>query len=180
MKKVMLIMAMVGMGFLANAQMYSTATGKVGFFSKTPIEDIKAENTTVLSVLKEETNELVISITNMSFDFENKLMQEHFNEKYMESDKNPKSTFKGKINEKIDYTKDGVYAVTATGILNIHGVDQNRTITGTLTIKEGKVQLVSNFKVKVADHKIKVPTVVTAKIAEEIEVKVDMLLVKRG
>jgi len=180
MKKVMLIMAMVGMGFLANAQMYSTAAGKVGFFSKTPIEDIKAENTTVLSVLKAETNELVISINNMSFDFDNKLMQEHFNEKYMESDKNPKSTFKGKINEKIDYTKDGVYAVTATGILNIHGVDQNRTITGTLTIKEGNVQLVSNFKVKVADHKIKVPTVVTAKIAEEIDVKVDMLLVKRG
>jgi polyisoprenoid-binding protein YceI len=180
MKKVMLSMAMVGLGFLANAQMYSTAGGKVGFFSKTPIEDIKAENTTVLAVLKAETNDIAIAITNMSFEFENKLMQEHFNEKYMESDKNPKSTFKGKINEKIDYTKDGEYAVTATGILNIHGVEQNRTIAGTLTVKDGKIQLVSNFKVKVADHKITVPTVVTAKIAEEIDVKVDMLLVKKG
>ena len=173
-------MVMAGLGFLANAQMYSTATGKVGFFSKTPVEDIKAENSSVLAVLKTETNELAISITNTAFEFDNKLMQEHFNEKYMESDKFPKSTFKGKINEKVDYTKDGEYSVTATGILNIHGVDQTRTITGTLTIKDGKVQLVSNFKVKVADHKITIPTIVTAKIAEEIDVKVDIILVKRG
>jgi polyisoprenoid-binding protein YceI len=180
MKKIMLVMVMAGLGFLANAQMYSTATGKVGFFSKTPVEDIKAENSSVLAVLKTETNELAISITNTAFEFDNKLMQEHFNEKYMESDKFPKSTFKGKINEKVDYTKDGEYSVTATGILNIHGVDQTRTITGTLTIKDGKVQLVSNFKVKVADHKITIPTIVTAKIAEEIDVKVDIILVKRG
>ncbi len=179
MKKLVLSLALVGFGILAQAQLYSTATGKVGFYSKTPVEDIKAENNTVLAVLKAETNELAIAITNTSFNFENKLMQEHFNEKYMESDKFPKSTFKGKINETIDYTKDGEYKVTATGILNIHGVEQNRTISGTLIIKDGKVQLKSNFKVKVADHKITIPTIVTAKIAEEIEVTVDMVLIKK-
>lgn len=174
-----LALVMVGTTCLANAQLYSTSKGKVGFFSKTPVEDIQAVNNSVLAVLKAETNELAVAITNMSFEFENKLMQEHFNEKYMESDKFPKSTFKGKINEKVDYTKDGEYKVTATGVLNIHGVDQNRTIEGTLKVKEGKVQLVSDFKVKVADHKITIPTIVTAKIAEEIDVKVDLELIKK-
>jgi polyisoprenoid-binding protein YceI len=179
MKKLVLSLALVGFGILAQAQFYTTTTGKVSFYSKTPVEDIKAENNMVMAILKAETNELAIAITNTSFNFENKLMQEHFNEKYMESDKFPKSSFKGKINETIDYTKDGEYKVTATGILNIHGVEQNRTISGTLIIKDGKVQLKSNFKVKVADHKITIPTIVTAKIAEEIEVTVDMILIKK-
>ena len=106
-------------------------------------------------------------------------MQEHFNEKYMESDKNPKSTFKGKINEKIDFTKDGEYNVTVTGKLNIHGVEQDRTISGKVIVKEGKIQLLTSFKVKNADHKVEIPKIVSAKIAEELDVKVDALLLPK-
>jgi hypothetical protein len=179
MKKIMVSLLFMSAALLANAQLYSTSTGKVGFFSKTPVEDIKAENSSVLAVLKAETQEVAVAITNTAFEFENKLMQEHFNEKYMESETYPKCTFKGKINEKVDFTTDGETAVTVTGVLNIHGVDQNRTISGKVIVKDGKVQLLSDFKVKVADHKIKIPTVVIAKIAEEIAVKVDLLLVKK-
>ncbi|MBC7382511.1 MAG: YceI family protein [Bacteroidia bacterium] len=157
------------------AQNFNTSTGKVGFYSKTPIEDIAAMNTKVLAVLTAK-RDLAISILNTNFEFHNKLMQEHFNEKYMESEKYPNSTFKGKINEDIDLTKDGEYKVTAAGKLNIHGVEQERTIAGTLIIKGGTIQLLSNFKVKNIDHKIKIPTVVMTKIQDEIEVKVDLVM----
>lgn len=157
------------------AQMFSTSTGNVSFYSKTPLEDIAAVNTQVLGVLTIK-RDVAVAITNTQFEFPNKLMQEHFNEKYVESEKFPKSTFKGKINEEIDLTKDGEYKVTVTGKLNIHGVEQLRTIPGTLSIKSGNIRFQSNFKVKNVDHNIEIPTVVMAKIQEEIDVKVDILL----
>ena len=160
------------------AQVFSTSTGKVSFFSATPVEDIKAIDNHVLAVLNTK-GELAILITNTQFEFDNKLMQEHFNEKYIESEKFPQSSFKGKINETIDYTKDGEYNVTVKGILKIHGVEQERTIPGKIIIKNGTVQLISTFSVKNADHKIEIPKLVVAKIAEAIEVKVDCLLMPK-
>jgi polyisoprenoid-binding protein YceI len=118
-------------------------------------------------------------MTNTQFEFENKLMQEHFNEKYIESEKYPQSSFKGKINETIDYTKDGEHNVTVTGKLNIHGVEQDRTISGKVIIKNGTIQLISEFKVRNVDHNIQIPKLVVAKIAEAIEVKVDCILMPK-
>ncbi|MDZ4669031.1 MAG: YceI family protein, partial [bacterium] len=100
----------------------------------------------------------------------------HFNEKYIESEKFPSSTFSGKMNETIDLTKDGEYTVTVVGKLKIHGVEQERTIQGTVKVVNGSLQFYSTFKVKNADHKIEIPTVVMAKISEEIDVKVDAKL----
>ncbi|MDZ4666787.1 MAG: YceI family protein, partial [bacterium] len=91
------------------AQLFSTASGEVSFFSKTPLEDIVADSKTVLVVFNSQTRGMAFSITNTSFQFPNKLMQEHFNEKYIESEKFPSSTFSGKMNETIDLTKDGEY-----------------------------------------------------------------------
>ncbi|OYU94918.1 MAG: hypothetical protein CFE21_14665 [Bacteroidetes bacterium B1(2017)] len=164
------------MALVSNAQMFSTSTGKVSFFSKTPMENIDAESNTVLAVLKADTKEMAIIITNTSFKFQNGLMEEHFNEKYVESEKFPKSIFKGKINENIDLTKDGEYTVTVTGKLTIHGVEVDRTIPGKIIVKGGTIQLKSNFSVKNADHKIEIPTIVTSKIAEAIDVTVDLIL----
>jgi polyisoprenoid-binding protein YceI len=161
---------------VSQAQLFSTTAGKVSFFSKTPLENIEAESKTVLSVMNVTTKEIAIMITNTSFSFPNKLMEEHFNEKYVESEKFPKSSFKGKINEAVDLSKDGEYKVTVTGKLNIHGVEKDRTIPGTIIVKDGLIQMLSNFKVKNVDHKIEIPTVVTAKISEEIDVMVDLKL----
>ena len=97
-------------------------------------------------------------------------MQEHFNENYMESAKYPNAKFSGKINEKVDYTKNGEYKVTCTGTLTIHGVAQPTTISGTLKINEGKVHLDSKFAVKLKDFKIEVPKLVFQNIAESIDV----------
>jgi polyisoprenoid-binding protein YceI len=106
-------------------------------------------------------------------------MEEHFNEKYMESEKYPNSIFSGKINETIDYTKDGSYDVTVTGKLNIHGVEQLRTFKGKVMVKDQSIQLISDFKVKLADHNIDIPKLVVAKIAEVIDVHVDTTLIPK-
>lgn len=162
--------------FTANAQLFSTQTGEIGFFSKTPVEDIEAKSKRVLAVLNSEKLTVAFKVDNTGFEFPNKLMQEHFNEKYMESETFPNSSFTGKINEQIDLTKEGEYDVTVSGKLLIHGVEQERTIPGKMIVKAGEIILLSDFKVKVADHKIAIPKLVIAKIAEEISVKVNAAL----
>lgn len=97
-------------------------------------------------------------------------MQEHFNEDYMESDKYPHSVFKGKVNEKVDYTKDGVNQVTVTGTMNIHGVTKTITIPGTLTIQNGTIILYTKFDVKMIDYDIKVPSVLGNNLSDHVAV----------
>ena len=152
---------------------FKTSTGKVSFFSETPAMNIEANSQVLNSIINPENNNLAFTVQNTSFRFKNALMEEHFNEKYMESDKYPRSSFSGKINEQIDLRKDGVYKVTSTGKLLIHGVEQVRTISGDLTILKGRLHLKCIFMVKLVDHKIEVPTLVFEKIAEEIKVTVD-------
>jgi polyisoprenoid-binding protein YceI len=175
-RSVILLTGAMLSSLLSFAQLFSTSAGVVSFFSKTPMEDISAETKTALVVFNSQTKGLAFSITNTSFHFENKLMEEHFNEKYIESEIFPKSTFSGTINEAIDLSKDGDYSISVTGKLKIHGVEQSRTITGTMRVSNGSPQFLSTFKVKNSDHKIEIPTIVTAKISEEIEVKVDAML----
>ena len=99
-------------------------------------------------------------------------MEEHFNEKYIESEKYPSSTFIGKITEVTEWKKDGVHKVNAKGILDIHGVKVERTIPVTITIKNSKIIGNSTFNVKTVDHKIEIPKIVGEKIGEEIEISV--------
>ena len=152
-------------------QLYATQSGETNFFSETPVENIVAVNKTTGAIINTATNEVAVSMKMSAFEFPNKLMQEHFNENYMESEKYPTGTFKGKIVEVIDYTKNGTYDVTAKGQLTIHGVTLPRDLKGKLTIENQKISLISNFDVKLADHKIDIPKIVFAKIAEVISVK---------
>lgn len=175
-KYTLVLIAMAFLTWNAQAQLFVTPSAKIDFFSKTPVEDIEAHSNNGVAILNTKTGELAFQVVNTSFHFPNKLMEEHFNEKYIESEKFPKSSFKGKINETIDYTKDGTHNVTVTGTLNVHGVEQPRTITGKLIVANGTIQLISDFKVKIADHKIEVPKLVLAKIAEEISVAVNATL----
>lgn len=99
-------------------------------------------------------------------------MQEHFNSDYMESDKFPKATFKGKIQEQIDVTKDGTYPITVNGDLTVHGVTQKRTIKGKVDINGGVITMTSEFMVKCVDHHIDIPRLVFHNIAESIQMNV--------
>ncbi len=152
------------------AQIYITTTGKVQFFSETPLENISAVNSSVSSLINTTTDSVFVRMKNTGFVFKNALMQDHFNENYMESTKFPLASFRGKINEKIDYTRDGVYPVTSTGKFALHGVEKIETIKGTLTVKDQVIHLDAGLMVHTADFKIEIPKLVFSKIAEDIKV----------
>jgi len=144
----------------------------ISFFSTTPAEDIEGKSTMASSVIDTKTRNLIFKVNNTSFQFQKKLMQEHFNENYMESDKYPVSTFKGKIVDNVDLSTDGTYNVTIDGSLDIHGVTKNYQTKATLVVSKGSISAKTTFKVKIADHQIKVPTIVFAKIAEAVDVRI--------
>ena len=155
-----------------SAQVYATASGKTIFYSTARLEDIEATSKNTNVVLNTTTNEVLFKVLISSFVFKNGLLQEHFNETYMESDKNPYAQFKGKINETINYAVAGEFAVTVTGSLLIHGISVNRTIPGTLKIAQGSITLVSNFIVPVSAHQIDIPNDKISNIAQDIKVSV--------
>jgi len=158
------------------AQIYMAKSCEIKFFSASPLEDIEAINKAAKPILNTATGALQMKIPIISFKFAKPLMEEHFNENYMETEKFPDAFFKGKINDTIDWTKDGEYKVKATGKLTIHGVEKERTLDGTITIKGGAIRLGSKFKVHVADHGIKVPTLYVKNIAEDVDVTIDAIL----
>jgi polyisoprenoid-binding protein YceI len=145
--------------------------GQVSFFSETPMENIAAVNNNVTCVIDASNGNVAVKMQMVEFKFKNKLMEEHFNENYMESEKYPNGYFSGTIADKFDITKDGSYPVTAQGKLAMHGAAKEVTLKGILTVKNGKVNLKTDFKAKPGDFNIKIPSLVMVKIAEEIEVK---------
>jgi hypothetical protein len=155
-------------------KVYKTDHGYISFFSETPIENIDAKSYSMISAINPNTKNITAVMMINSFKFKNSLMESHFNERYMESEKYPKLWFSGVINENIDLTKPGIYMVTVTGKLTIHGVEQTRTIRGTITVdKLLKLSLNSEFDVKLVDHNIEVPKLVFHKIGEVINVKIN-------
>lgn len=147
----------------------------VVFTSSTPLEQIEAHNNQAVSILDPATGSLAYTLLIKSFEFRIALMQEHFNENYLESDKYPKATFKGSINDygKIDYKNDRTYAITVTGDLTIHNVTKQVTMPATIEIKNGIVSAKATFIVKPADYNISIPSVVENKIAREVKVTVE-------
>ncbi|HKG08384.1 MAG TPA: YceI family protein [Pedobacter sp.] len=156
----------------ADAQNYVSKHIKVGIFSSTPLEDIRAVSEKGSGVILISTREVVVQVPVRTLDFDRKLMQEHFNENYIESEKYPLAKFKGKLDPGIDLSRDGEYTVNVSGVLSLHGVDKQRTIPCKISIKAGVLSAESQFKVACADHKIDIPKLVFTKIAEFINVKI--------
>jgi polyisoprenoid-binding protein YceI len=155
---------------ISNSQeRFLTKNGAINFYSKAPMEDITADNNQVLSIVDAGKGKMAISILMKSFLFEKALMQEHFNENYVESDKYPKATFKGDIL--------GFYSVNETtskkqvkGVLTIHGVSKEITIEANMTKKDDIFLVEGDFMVNLEDFKVKIPAIVAKKIAKEIKV----------
>jgi len=155
---------------------FATSTGNTKFSSETPLENVNAENKKSQVILNTANNEIAIRMNMREFVFPNKLMQEHFNENYIESSKYPTATFSGKVDNAPDYSKDGQYDVSTTGKFTVHGVTKERTIKGKMKIEGGKITINSDFEVPLTDHKIEVPQVVFVKIAQVISVKAQYVL----
>lgn len=175
MKRILIICLLTGISLTVFSQsLFMTRSGQISFFSKTSVENIDAVNNEVTSILNSASGEVVFAVLVKSFRFEKALMEEHFNENYVESDKFPKSTFQGKITNltSIDFSKDGSYPVTLAGDLTLHGVKQPVTASGQLDVASGKLILKGSFTVALADYKIEVPSLVKDKISKTIDIRV--------
>ena len=169
---------LLGSGLSFGQTLYRTSVGELSFFSKTPALDIEALNKKAGAILNAGTRDLAIQMKITDFQFPNKLMQEHFNENYMESERYPTAKFAGKITEEVDLSKPGTYPVTATGNMTIHGVTKPVTVKGMIVATSTALQVNFSFQVRTADYQIEVPTLVFNKIAEVIDVSGKLNLVK--
>jgi hypothetical protein len=174
MKRIIIFVLFLSLFYTANAQKYITKTGFIGFYGHTPMEDIRADNNQVASVLDISSGELVFQVLIKSFHFDRALMEEHFNENYMSSENFPKASFKGKITNlsTVDFKKNGVYEVTVEGDITIRDATNKVTTKGTIEVVAGGINANSIFNIVPEDYKINIPGVVREKIAKSIEVTV--------
>lgn len=174
MKRLIFSVIILSLVTSVNAQKFMTKNGFISFYGHTPMEDIKADNNQVASVLDISTGDLVFQVLIKSFHFDRALMEEHFNENYMESDKFPKATFKGKITnlQSVNFTKNGTYDVTVEGDITIRDATNKISAKGTIEVITGGINANSKFLISPEDFKINIPGVVREKIAKNLEVTV--------
>jgi hypothetical protein len=178
MKKILLGLTFFVFALNSQAQeKYFTKTGKINFKATAPSspEKIEGLNKSVTCVIDSKSGAIQFSALMKGFEFERALMQEHFNENYVESSKFPKAEFKGQIsnNADVNYTKDGNYAVKVLGKLTMHGEKKDVTADGKVIIKNGKVSVASSFVVLLADYKVVVPSLVADKVSKNATIVVD-------
>lgn len=172
MKHILFFAAMFAAFQSVNAQKYFTKEGKIAFHAGTKVEAIDGTSSTATCVVDSKTGDMEWSVLVKGFHFESALMEEHFNENYMESNTYPKATFKGKIDNiaSVNFTKDGTYNVKVTGNLTMHGVTKQVSVDGTIVVKGGVVSLNSKFNVNPKDYNIAIPSAVQDKISNNIEI----------
>jgi hypothetical protein len=165
---------------MAYSQIYFTKSGHISFDATTPSspEKVAGDNRTVTCVLDTKSGALQFSVLMKGFEFERALMQEHFNENYVESGKYEKADFKGNVlqNESITYGIDGTYPVKVKGILNMHGENKEVESDGKLLVKNGKINATAVFTVLLSDYKISIPGLVADKVAKVARISVDCSL----
>lgn len=180
MKNTILFIAFILISCSVNAQQILICNNaKVSFFSSTIMEDIEGKSLNGGAVIDAKSGNLIFKVKNTSFQFKKKLMQEHFNENYMESDKYPLSEFKGTIKEPANLSADGTYKVTVEGNLNIHGISKVYKTQADLVISKGTLNANAVFKVKIADHGIEIPKLVFKNIAEYVEVRIQAIFLPK-
>lgn len=178
MNRILLLLAVLLVALPGLSQKYWTKNGHIRFFSEAPLENIEADNHQVSSILDLETDELVFSLLMTAFEFEKALMQEHFNEKYVESAIYPKSTFQGTVLniDSFERTPGAVFEARIEGDLTIKGTTRPVTTTGTLTVqRRDAIRGECVFTIQLEDYGVKIPKLLVENIAEEVEIFVDLL-----
>ncbi len=160
-------------GSESTAQKYMTRNGYVHFKSNAKVDDdVEAVNRSMACALDLQTGEIVFTVLIKNFTFRKALMQEHFNENYMESDRFPRATYRGIIadHSRIDFSKNGKHKVKLAGTLTIRDIPKSREDDAELEIRDGVIIITSSFGVACADHDIKIPKLVEDKVAKVIDV----------
>lgn len=179
MKQHLVALALIALpGFISAQEKLFTKSGKIVFHSKASLENIEAQNKSVTCVLDSKTGTLQFAVLMKAFEFEKALMQEHFNENYVESHKYPKAEFRGVLvnNPDINYAKDGQYPAIVKGKLTLHGETRDVETKGSLQVKAGKVKADAVFSVALEDYKVSIPKLVKDNIAKTVSITVDCLL----
>lgn len=179
MKKILTLLALL-FPIIISAQVYKTISGNASFTSDAPLELIKGQSDKLMGLVNVSDRTFAFSLPMTSLKgFNSDLQRTHFNENYVESAKFPNATFEGKIIEEIDFNVPGKYEIRGKGKFTIHGIEQIRIIKCTLTVEADKITISSKFTVMLADHDIKIPSVVKQKIAEEVMVEMNAVLVPK-
>ena len=166
--------------FSFGKELFITRDGNIDFFSSTPIEDIKAINSQVSCVLNKTTGEFAFQVPIKGFVFKNALMQEHFNENYLESDTYPNASFTGSIEGWKDITlSEKLQPVSIKGTMNIHGISKDISESGNILMKGNRIIGSATFKIIVADYNIEIPKILRDNIAKVVDVTVDISLKKK-
>ncbi len=173
--QILLLTALMAPLSAAFGQLYYTTAGHIRFFSSAPLEDIEAHNRSVSSFIDLKSGKVVAKVPIRKFDFPNDLMEEHFNERFLHSDRYPNAEFRGKLVNRADIDPQASTPQKAVieGQLTIHGVTKPYRIQGTLQREGDGYRARARFKVRLADHHIEIPAIVSQKIAEEVDVFVD-------
>ncbi|TSE10871.1 MULTISPECIES: YceI family protein [Aquimarina] len=178
MKNLIIFILLLTTSFVVSQEKYITKKGIIKFEASVPsFEEVKAKNSTVTAILNADNGEFAALALMKGFRFKNALMEEHFNENYVESDDYPKATFKGKL---IDFDKNNLkeeYSIK--GILTLHGKSKDLSVTGKLSKKDNTILISSSFKTKPEDFNIKIPGIVSKKIAKDILVSLNFDLQKK-
>jgi polyisoprenoid-binding protein YceI len=162
---------------LISAQIFICKDGDTKFTSEAPLELIKAHSNKTKGVIDASSKNVAFSINIDSFEgFNSGLQKEHFRENYMETEKYTEATFKGKIIEDIDFSKNGSFSVRAKGVFTIHGTEKEKIVKVKIVIKDNEIKVETSFEVPLEDHNIKIPKVVNQKIASVIMVEVKATL----
>ncbi len=175
----LLLTGVIIVSFSLQAQdKYFTKTGKVSFYSVAPLEDIEAHHRSVTAILDTKAGSLQFALLINGFEFEKALMQEDFNDDYMESAKYPKAEFKGQVmnNSTIVYSKDGEYPAKVKGALSIHGETKEMEASGKLIVKEGRIVMNAIFNILLSDYKIPIAKLVKDKISNKVKITLDVAL----
>jgi hypothetical protein len=178
MKKNFFILGCIILSTFGFAQKMMTRTGEIKFEASMPaFEEIAAKNNTVSAIFDPSTGDLATLALIKAFKFKAPLMEEHFNENYMESSKFPKATFKGKIlNFDVSKLSAKKSDFDLEGDLTIHGVTKKIKAKIALVSNAGKISATSNLIVKAKDYAIEIPSLVKSKIAENIKIGIHLVL----
>jgi len=163
--------------FQNKTSVYTCKNGQAAFLSDAPLEVNKASSKNLTGAINISDRSFSFLIPTKTFEgFNSSLQRTHFNEDYMETDLYPNSTFKGKIIEEVNLSIPGTYKIRAKGKMYIHGVENDRIVRCDLVVGENKIDVKASFTVFLADHSIRIPSILNQKIAEEIKVDISFTL----
>ncbi|SHG75412.1 YceI family protein [Winogradskyella jejuensis] len=168
-KLTLIVLLLFGLGITSNSKKVIARQGQVSFFSYTSVENIKAENNQVLSIIDLEEGTIAVDMLMNAFVFEKALMREHFNESYIETDIYPKATFNGRI-EGFDAQQQGTQVKIIKGAFTMRGVTKDIEIKTKIENNNGGYMLSGTFETFVKDYNINIPPLLAGNIAKSIEV----------